>query len=105
MGVIVENKRTYKGGSGMAVYVGRPSLFGNPAQMRDEADRDRVIEFYRKWLRSKWSEDGPVKRELLKLAKIAKDRDIVLLCWCAPKPCHAHVLKEAIEGVIAKNLV
>ena len=43
----IENKRTY-GAEG--IYVGRPSLFGNPFKIGVHGEREDVIRFYRQWL-------------------------------------------------------
>lgn len=66
-----------------AVYVGRPSKFGNPFAMRSEADRIAVIAKFEAWMLSKPNLIESCKREL-------KGKDLV--CWCAPLRCHADVL-------------
>ena len=73
------------------VYIGRGSKWGNPFVMRNEADRARVIEAYRKFL---WQE--------IKAGRISKDELLALDgkrlgCFCAPKPCHGDVIVAAIE--------
>ena len=68
-----------------AVYVGRPSIFGNPFVMRDESARASVIEKYRKHLLSRPALMEQAKREL---------RGKRLVCFCAPLACHADVLAE-----------
>lgn len=64
-----------------AVYVGRPSKFGNPFKMKSEADRQRVITEFEYHLPLHIREAA--KQEL---------RGKNLVCFCAPKPCHADVL-------------
>jgi hypothetical protein len=80
------------------VYVGRKSAgapagatgeWGNPFAMSGESDRQRVIQQYSEWLRSKPELCARARREL---------RGKVLACWCAPKDCHAHVLAEVANG-------
>ena len=84
----VYNKRDKNIPAG-AVYVGRPTIWGNPYAIGNEfagkiLNREDVILLYRKHL-----ERTPLLlRELPKL----KGKDLV--CWCAPKPCHADVLLE-----------
>lgn len=70
-----------------AVYVGRPSKWGNPFTMRGEGDRARVIAEFRQYLLN--------SPELLKQLGELKGKDLV--CWCAPKACHADVLVEFVE--------
>lgn len=84
-------------------YVGRPSLLGNPFRVGVDGDRDEVIEKYRTWLirefkaASKDMTKRPIAFEFLKLVqKHLHGEDITLVCWCAPEPCHAHVIKDLI---------
>lgn len=67
-----------------AVYVGRPTKWGNPFTMKNEEDRNRVCGEYQWWF---WSTD--LKHDLHEL----KGKDLV--CWCAPERCHADFLLEA----------
>lgn len=46
----VVNRKTYRGKS---VYVGRPSVLGNPFVIGKDGDRPAVIFKYRRWL---WTE-------------------------------------------------
>lgn len=78
----VLNKRT-DGVPAGAVYVGRPSPFGNPFPMRAESDRDAVCNFYEAWLQKNPALIERAKREL-------RGKDLV--CWCAPLRCHADTL-------------
>lgn len=66
-----------------AVYVGRPTKFGNPFPIRHERDRLDIIDRYQDWLLAQPELVATVKAEL-------RGKDLV--CWCAPKPCHADVL-------------
>lgn len=68
-----------------AVYIGRPSKWGNPFIIGRDGSRDDVITTYRTWLAS----SGLNPRELA-----GKD----LLCWCSPLPCHGDVLLELANG-------
>lgn len=64
-----------------AVYVGRGSPWGNPFRISFAQSREQVIERFR-------CEQLP-KLDVRPL--IGKD----LICYCAPKPCHADLLLEA----------
>jgi len=70
-----------------AIYIGRPSIYGNPFVMSCEEDRDRVIAEFEMYARDRASHD-PVFR-----AALASLRGKHLLCWCAPKRCHGDVLE------------
>ena len=81
------------------VYVGRPSPLGNPFPLHRESDRDLVVKQYREWLRNECKAGGPAKAELLRLCALAQAGDLELVCWCAPKACHADEILEAILAI------
>jgi len=66
-----------------AVYVGRPTKFGNPIVLEHEADREEILQKFEEWLLTQPELLNDVKTEL-------KGKHLV--CWCAPRPCHADVL-------------
>jgi len=67
-----------------AVYVGRPTKWGNPFVIGRDGDRSEVIRRYKEWLLS--------SSELMAQLDELKGRDLV--CWCSPLACHADVLTE-----------
>jgi hypothetical protein len=68
-----------------AVYVGRPTKFGNHFVVGEDGTRREVIKKYRDYLKKRPVLLSAIKKEL-------KGKDLV--CWCAPLPCHADVLLE-----------
>ena len=72
-----------------AVYIGRPSVFGNPFVVGRDGDRKEVIEEYTLWLKRKIHRDEVFFDQVRSLF----GRDLV--CWCSPLPCHGDVLREA----------
>jgi len=66
-----------------AVYVGRPSPFGNPYESGKDGTRADVIRMYEDWLLQQPELLAKVRTEL---------RGKHLICWCFPKQCHAEVL-------------
>lgn len=69
-----------------AVYVGRPTKWGNPFRITDQSTAQRTVELFRELVeRGGWWAVNP-KRHL-------RGKD--LLCWCPlDQPCHADVLLE-----------
>lgn len=76
-----------------AVYVGRPTKWGNPfthlAEGRTQAkfllsSREKALEAYANWI---------VRQpELMASLHELKGKD--LICWCKPASCHADILME-----------
>ena len=89
----IESKRTYRGAG---VYIGRPSLFETPYSVR-EYGRQEAIGLYRRWLWDRILELCEVYDELKRLAEMAKQSDLTLICWCFPNHCHGEILIRAIK--------
>lgn len=69
-----------------AIYVGRPSKWGNPFKIGKDGTREEVIQKYRSRIFNiLQSADSHYLDEL-------KGKDLV--CWCSPLPCHADILLE-----------
>jgi len=94
--ITVVNRRTYKG-PGEWICRGKSPL-GNPFKMKNENDRQKVIEEYKKWISNQLKHGNAfISTEYLRLLEMASKGNLVLICWCAPKACHGDVLKEMIE--------
>lgn len=86
--------RVARKGQAQGFYVGRPTPLGNPYRLIKEEDRDRVVNQYATWLNEQIQRRDPeVIRALGELYEALKRRgSITLLCFCAPKRCHAEVI-------------
>ena len=73
------------------IYIGRPSVFGNPFPIGMHGDRAEVIEQFRAWAHG----DDPAAVELRRLLPVLRGKRLV--CYCAPLPCHGDVLIEMLE--------
>ena len=97
----VYNKRS-KNIPSDAVYVGRPSKWGNPYKIggnvrledpnypdkffvKTNITREECLNLYRQYIRS------CIETNMLNIEEL-RGKDLV--CWCAPKPCHADILLE-----------
>ena len=67
-----------------AVYIGRPSKWGNPFAIGRDGTRAEVIAKHRAWLC-----DQPAL-----LAALPELRGRDLICFCAPAGCHGDTLME-----------
>jgi hypothetical protein len=71
-----------------AVYIGRPSKWGNPFVIGKHGTRAEVVARYRAYLLG--------NRELMAALPELRGKDLV--CWCAPCACHGDVLLEFANG-------
>lgn len=72
-----------------AVYVGRPSPYGNPFIIGKDGTREEVIKKFEDWLLNK----ADILYYRIREELAGKD----LVCWCAPKPCHADILLRIVN--------
>jgi hypothetical protein len=68
------------------VYIGRPSILGNPWRVLNDAGRTEVINAFEEYARERMVKDGVFR------ARVADLYGKVLGCWCSPKACHGDVL-------------
>ena len=60
----------------------------------------RLVEKFKKFIKS-LPEESPQWREIRRLQRIYEDkRELKLICWCDPLPCHGEIIKSAILGDI-----
>ena len=73
------------------VYIGRPSIYGNPFYLRSGSsleERKECVDKYEKWLRN--------KPELInKMVKELKGK--TLGCYCKPLLCHGDIIIKLIN--------
>ena len=99
------------------VFVGRPSILGNPYPLSSYS-RAESIRLYRMWLAASflgWTKDSysprsggyvqnldnDIRNELKRLASLLlRHGRLYLECFCAPKPCHGEVIAKAIFHLI-----
>ncbi|HYG27136.1 MAG TPA: DUF4326 domain-containing protein [Caulobacteraceae bacterium] len=72
-----------------AVYVGRPTQWGNPFAMRTESERALVVRRF---------EQYAAQRLVRERGWLEPLRGKDLVCWCAPRACHADVLARLANG-------
>jgi len=79
----VLNKITLRGGiPETAVYIGRPSKWGNPFKVGKHGDRETCVRKYADWI--------AIQPDLRMALPELRGKDLV--CWCAPQACHGDVL-------------
>jgi hypothetical protein len=102
MTIEVVNKYKYQGANG--VYIGRPSLLGNPYEIGKDGTRDGVIDKYAAYALNAYLNDVRWYNSLNGLAKLCTTRHIDLVCYCKPQRCHGDVLKSMIEEIVGDQM-
>ena len=74
--------------SGFDVYIGRPSVFGNPFVIGKDGTREEVIEKYRQYI---LSHPALLKKIIVEL------KGKILGCFCHPLPCHGDVIAQICD--------
>ena len=90
-----------KKGEPFDVYIGRPSIFGNPFSHRrsDHAlvmvkSRKEAIDMYRKWINGEVDVKGAIPPTIDQIKSL---KGKTLGCWCKPRACHGDVLAEICD--------
>lgn len=73
------------------VYIGRPSIFGNPFVIGYDGDRSEVIEKYRSAFYQRLKYDSEFRGAIEGL------RGKRLGCYCHPLPCHGDIIAEYLN--------
>lgn len=76
------------------VYIGRPSIWGNPFSHKDDtlaefkvATREEAIQKYAEW----------VLTQPKIMSNLHKLKGKVLGCWCKPLACHGDILAKMVD--------
>jgi uncharacterized protein DUF4326 len=69
------------------IYIGRPSIWGNPFIVGRDGTRQEVCNRYRLYLLE--------NHRLMGL--LSNLRNKTLGCWCAPEACHGDILAELAD--------
>jgi hypothetical protein len=114
MMIDIVNKKWYRG---VGVYIGRPSILGNPYSSKPSTtaiyqvdSNPDAVKYYRQYLWRELQKDtSPLKNEIYRLAGMYQKIDhLTLVCWCKEKinddiPCHGDVIRSAILYIIEKD--
>ena len=88
-----------------AVYVGRPSKWGNPMTIRELEvlfPNDTKEERHRRAVT--WFEEYAKEKLKIEPNWVWPLQGKDLWCWCAPLPCHADVLLELANEAMKRKL-
>ena len=73
-----------------AVWIMRPSKWGNPFQIGRDGTREEVLEKYLEWV---WEQPELIEAIIREL----RGKDLV--CCCAPRKCHGDVLLKMANSL------
>ena len=114
MPTTVINGRRKKNRGIESIYIGRPSIWGNPFASKFVAARypwrrndyivtDDPVTAHRKWLEgTAWPKTLQSQRKTV-LARIGELQGKVLRCWCKPQPCHGDYLAKLADELVEGN--
>lgn len=72
-----------------AVYVGRPSIWGNPFVVGRDGSREECVHQFEAYV---------ARHPRLQLLAWERLRGRNLVCWCAPRACHADIWLRIANG-------
>ncbi len=78
------------------IYIGRPSIWGNPFTIGPDGTREDVIQKHKQKILSNPKMVARIKREL---------GGKVLGCWCKPKPCHGDTYVEIANEELSNDKI
>jgi hypothetical protein len=94
--ILIKNQKYY---DGPGEYVGRPSILGNPFKIGEVGSltREDAIRRYDLWLEDQLQNNVHVQDAMIQcIHTLETERVLTLICWCAPKPCHADIIKSKL---------
>jgi hypothetical protein len=75
------------------VYIGRPTIFGNPFEIGKDGSRQDVVDKYRAYFHKRIDEDVEFKKQVLAL------KGKRLGCFCKPHACHGDIICEYLNNL------
>ena len=72
------------------IFIGRPSILGNPFKIGNNGTRKEVIDKYKDYFYK--------SKELKQYAEV-NCKDKILGCYCNPLACHGDIIAEYLNGL------
>jgi hypothetical protein len=96
------------------LYIGRTNRYynlkdsplANPFNIGSKFTRESSIENYKYWLFNSYkNKTAPSYKELIRLLNLYKEnKNLKLVCWCAPKVCHGDIIKQFLDWMVINNI-
>lgn len=77
-----------------AVYVGRPTRFGNPYRVEEVGSHEEAVRLYRAWFQERTKDSRFLQALETLYQRLKRENVLTLSCHCVPRPCHAEVIAE-----------
>lgn len=75
------------------IYIGRPTIYGNPYEIGKDGTREEVVSKYREYFLERMEIDLLFRTSIL---AVSGKR---LGCFCKPRACHGDVICEYLNGL------
>lgn len=75
------------------VYIGRPTIYGNPFQIGKDGTREDVVKKYKRYFFERLAEDKEFEEKILTL------KDKRLGCFCKPLACHGDIICDYLNSL------
>jgi hypothetical protein len=79
------------------IYIGRPSIYGNPFRVGIDGTRDNCCDYHKSWLEGTSRTDFFQSERRKVLKNIHKLKGQRIGCYCKPKRCHGDFLAELAD--------
>lgn len=105
MNIIVTSRRNQSTREAQAngykvMYVGKGTALANPFSGQENGH-----DLYRKWLWRQMTTGNAAGRVVALLRdRVFNGEKIALECWCAPNPCHAHIIARAVNWAVEREM-
>lgn len=83
------------------IFIGRPSILGNPFPITPYCNRRESLLKYRVYLKTQIVNRTAVYKELRRIQILEEknpDKLIRLLCFCKPLPCHGDIILHKLQN-------
>lgn len=83
------------------VFIGRPSVLGNPFPINKYCNRKECLAKYRVYLKTQIAKRTKVYNELRRIQMLEEKepkKEIRILCFCKPLPCHGDIIKHKLQN-------
>ena len=112
MAIYIGNKH-YSEVIGIEVYCGRPkndskSPLRNIYIIGVDGTRDEVCNKYESRFQALILQDTKLRREVIRVYRLAKTNDITLMCWCVNSKvyirCHCETIKNFLDKQLGESI-